>query len=134
MSTLDKHSSKHLDTAESIMEAEVLGGVIKKLDNAMSLDEKFKLGMTLKKRASSSLAITRNRMSALGAKSVRVSANNFTPGTLASSNMDVTTTGFTGIVKPSLAASDRKLLKSTFNYMPRTNSHLERYQNVKSKV
>ena len=74
MTTLDKHSSKHLTTAESIMEAEVVGGVIKKLDNGLTLDEKFKLGMTLKKRASSSLAVTRNRMSALRPKTVRYSA------------------------------------------------------------
>ena len=107
VSTLDKHSSKHLTTAESIMEAEVVGGVIRKLDNAMSLEEKFKLGMTLKKRASSSLAITRNKASALGTKTVRVSAKNITPGTLASSNMDVTTTGFTGVVKPALLSTQK---------------------------
>ena len=119
------------------METEVVGGVIKRLDNAMSLDEKFKLGMTLKKRASSSLAITRNKMSALGAKTMRTSANNFfnrTPGTLASSNMDVTTTGFTGVVKPVLVLSTQKLPRTTFDYAPRTNSHLEKYSNIRSKV
>ena len=134
MSTLEKHSSKPFTTAESVMEAEVLGGVIKRLDNAMSLDEKFKLGMTLKKRASSSLAMTRNKRSALGARSVRGSAKPCSPGILASSNMDVTATGFTGIVRIDSSTTMVNRPTTPFNYVPRTNSHLERYSNVKSKV
>lgn len=119
------------------MDAGVVGGVIKKLDNALSLDEKFKLGMTLKKRAASALAITRNKRSATATKTMRSSAANFynrTPGTLASSNMDVTATGFTGVVKPVQVLSAQKLPTTTFGYAPRTNSHLEKYQNVKSRV
>ena len=108
MTTLEKHSTGHLTTAPSIMDAEVVGGVIRRLDNALSLEEKFKLGMTLKKRASSSLAKTRSKSSALGTKVTDSSTRNFynrTPGTLASSKMDVTTTGFTGVVKPALVLS-----------------------------
>ena len=119
------------------MDAGVVGGVVKKLDNGMSEDEKFKLGMTLKKRARSSLAMTKSRMSAAGPRTMRSSANNFyarTPGTLASSNLDVTATGFTGVVKPALAMSAQRLPTTTFGYAPRTNSHLAKYQNVGSRV
>ena len=134
MSTLEKHSSKPLTTAESLMEAEVLGGVIKRLDNAMTLDEKFKLGMTLKKRAKSSLAMTRNKRSTFGARSVKANGNPFSPGIRASSNMDVTVTGFTGIVRMNSSSTMVNRPTTPFNYMPRTNSHLERFSNVKSKV
>ena len=48
--------------------------------------------------------------------------------------MDVTATGFTGVVKPVQVLSAQKLPTTTFGYAPRTNSHLEKYQNVKSRV